>query len=172
MKLTEIIEEKIQKGTYAGVRLSNKTINAIKKFIKDNDIPNPIEPEKMHTTLLYSRKYLPDYKAKGKYDDILEGTPSGFEKWPSQPDDDGKVAMCLVLKYTCTALSKRHKELMKEHEATYDFPDYKPHVTLSYDVGSLQCKDLPKFEEPIEIVEEYAEDLNLDWAKDNTKDDK
>lgn len=172
MKLTEIIEEKTQKGTYAGVRLSDKTTDAIKKFIKDNNIPNPIKPEKMHTTLLNSRKYLPDYKPEGEYEEMLIGKPSGFEKWPSQPDDDGKVAMCLVLKYSCPDLSKRHKDLMKEHEATYDFPDYKPHVTLSYDVSSLQCKDLPKFEESIEIVEEYVEDLNLDWAKDNTKDDK
>jgi len=172
MKVTDIIEKKETKGTYAGVKLSDKTNKAIGKFIEDNNIPNAIKPEKLHTTLLYSRKYLPDYKARGELEETMVGKPIGFEKWPSQPDDDGKVAMCLVLKYNCPDLVDRHKDLMKEHGATYDFDEYKPHVTFSYDVGSMQCKDLPKFEEDIVVVEEYVEDLNLDWAKDNTKKDK
>lgn len=172
MKVTEIIEKKQEKGTYAAVKLSNKTNKAIVKYIKDNDIPNAIKPEKLHTTLLYSRKHLPDYEPAGEYEEAMHGKPIGFEKWPSQPDDDGKVAMCLVLKYTCPELVDRHKFLMKEHGATYDYDEYNPHVTFSYDVGGMQCKDLPKFEEDIEIIEEYAEELNLDWAKDNTEKDK
>jgi len=172
MKVIDIIETKQNKGTYAGVKFSNKTNAAIEKFIKDNNIPNSIKPEKLHTTLLYSKKYLPDYKARGEFEESFIGKPTKFEKWPSQPDDDGKVAMCLVLRYDCPALIDRHKELMKEHGATYDFDEYKPHVTFSYDVGEMQCKDLPKFEEDIEVVKEYAEELNLDWAKDNTEKDK
>lgn len=173
MKLTEITEaKKTPDGTYAGVRFKPKTIKAIKAFIKDNEIPNPIRTEKIHTTLLYSKKHLPDFEPRGKLDDMMVGKPSGFEKWPSQPDDEGNVAMCLVLKYDCPDLVARHKDLMKEHDAHYDFDEYKPHITFSYDVASLQCKDLPKFDADIEIVEEYGEDLNLDWAKINTKKDK
>jgi len=172
MKMIDILEKTETKGTYAGVKFNNKTNTAICKFIEDNDIPNPIDPDKLHTTLLYSKKYLPDYKPSGVYEDSLVGKPTGFEKWPSQPDEDGNVAMCLVLKYTCPELITRHKDLMKEHGGTYDFDEYKPHITFSYDVAGMQCKDLPKFDEDIEAVEEYAEDLNLDWAKDNTKKDK
>lgn len=173
MKLTEITKtKKTPDGTYAGVKFNPKTIKAIEAFIKDNGIPNPIRTEKIHTTLLYSKKYLPDYEARGKLDDMMVGKPTRFEKWPSQPGDDGKVAMYLVLKYDCPDLIARHKDLMDEHDAKYDFNEYKPHITFSYDVAGLQCKDLPKFEEDIEIVEEYSEDLNLDWAKKNTKKDK
>ena len=178
MKLTDLINEEKEeaKGTYAAVSFSEDTIDGIKKYIKENDIPNHTKFDKMHTTLLYSKKYCPDYKPAGKLDKPMIGKGTGFEKWPSQPDDDGKVAMCLVMRYDCSELSKRHKELMKEHDATYDFDEYKPHITFSYDVAGLQCKDLPKFEGKIEIVEEYGEDLNMDWAKDNSdvseKDDK
>jgi hypothetical protein len=168
MKLIDLLEGKKKQGTYAGVRFSKKTISDIKKFIKDNDISNPVKTEKLHTTLLYSRKHLPDYEPASEFEEFLIGKPTKFEKWPSQPDDDGNVAMCLVLKFDCEDLVKRHEFLMKQHGGTYDFDEYKPHITFSYDVGNLQCKNLPKFVENIEIVEEYGEDLNLDWAKNNS----
>lgn len=167
MKLNEIATKKPD-GSYAGVKFSDKTNKAIAKYITDNKIPNSVQEGKLHTTLLYSRKYLENYTPPGDLDKAMMGKPTRFEKWPSQPDEDGNVAMCLVLCYDCDDLVNRHKSLMDEHNATYDFDEYKPHVTFSYDVGSLQCKDLPKFSNDIEIVNEYGEDLNLNWAKDNT----
>jgi len=168
MKLTDIVEKKENKGTYAGVKFSSKTKNAVKKYMKDNDIPNSLRTEKMHSTLLYSRKYCPDYEPAGEMEESLIGKADGFESWKSQPDDDGNTSNCLVLKYVCSDLTDRHESLMKEHGATFDFDDFTPHITFSYDVGDLDPKKLPKFEEDIEIVEEYGEDLDLDWA--NKKD--
>jgi len=170
MKLIDLVEEKddSKKGTYAGVRFSKETIDGIKEYIKDNDIPNHTKFHKMHTTLLYSREYCPDYVPAGKFEEAMHGKPEEFEVWDSQPDDDDHVAKCLVMRYTCPELVKRHKTLMDEHNATYDFDEYKPHVTFSYDIGDMKIKDLPKFKGKIELVEEYGEDLNLDWAKDNS----
>ena len=169
MRLIDLFEKKEKKGTYAGVHFSKKTIDAIKKYVKDNEIPNPLKADKLHSTVLYSKKYLPEFEAAGKLEEPLIGKPTKFEKWPSQPDSDGNVAMCLVLKFDCEDLVKRHEFLMKQHGGTYDFDEFKPHITFSYDVADLQCKDLPVFSENIEIVEEYGEDLNLDWAKKNTE---
>ena len=167
MKLNEITK-KTPDGTYAGVRFSDKTRDAIAKYIADNNIPNAIKDHKLHTTLLYSRKYLPNYKPRGELEEVLVGKPIKFEKWPSQPDEDGNVSKCLVLKYDCPDLVNRHEDLMKEHDATFDYDEFKPHVTFSYNVDDLQCKDLPEFDDDIEISEEYGEDLNLNWAKDHT----
>lgn len=177
MRLIDLIEEKEEaKGSYAAVNFNKETIDGIKKYIKENDIPNHTKFDKMHTTLLYSRKYLPDYKPQGKLDKPMIGKGKGFEVWDSQPDDDGHVAKCLVMCYDCPELVKRHKELMKEHGAAYDFDEYKPHITFSYDIGDLDHDELPKFSGKIEIVEEYGEDLEQDWATDNSditeKDDK
>lgn len=175
MKLNELVEEKQKTpdGTYAGVRFTKKTVDAIIEFCDEHDIPNPIKPNKFHTTLLYSRKYLPDYKPKGKYDSPLVGKPGSFDIWRSKPTDGSDPAYCLVLKYSCPELTKRHEELMKEHGATFDYDEYRPHITLSYDVGKeFDLKDLPEFDGPIEIELEYSEDLNLNWAKDNSLKDK
>jgi len=168
MKLEDITEAK-KPGTYAGVRFSPSTVKALRAFGKDNGIPNRLPHENFHTTLLYSRKHLPNYTPVGDYDNPLVGIPKVWEKWPSKPDDDGKVSMCLVLQFTCPELVKRHKELMDEHDAHYDFDEYKPHVTLSYDVGDFNVKDLPTFGDDIEIVSEYQEELKDTWANEKTK---
>lgn len=170
MKLDELLVEKKekQKGTYAGVKFSKDTVDGIKEYIKENDIPNHTDYDKMHTTLLYSRKYLTAYEPSGKLSDIMVGNPIKFDVWDTQPDDGGNVARCLVLTYKCADLVRRHEYLMKEHGATFDYDDYTPHVTFSYDIGDMKDADLPKFDGKIEIVEEYGEDLNLDWAQENS----
>lgn len=165
------------RGTYAAVKFDKDTVDSLQDYIRENQIPNPVAPTKMHTTLLYSRKFCPDYEAQGKISPAWIGEPIGLEVW----DTNGKLRdeptkRCLVLKYKCKDLTERHEFLMDEHDATYDFPDYKPHITLSYDIGSLDEKELPdvsKFLGDIKIVEEYGEDLDLDWAsKKAQKDDK
>lgn len=166
MLLTEVVAKK---GTYAAVRFSDETVKKIRQYMKANSIPNRIRSEKLHTTLLYSRKHLPNYEAAGQFDTPLIGIPTKFDIWKSKPDDGSEPTNCLVLEYECDELNARHKKLMADHGATYDFPDYKTHITLSYSVGDLNIADLSPIKEivdKIEIVSEYSEDLNLNWAKD------
>jgi len=161
------------RGTYAAVKFDKATVDALQDYIHENNIPNGVAPGKMHTTLLYSRKYCPDYTAQGKISPPWIGTPSELDVWPTKGKNrDEPEKRCLVLKYKCTELSDRHKSLMDEHNASYDFPDYLPHITLSYDIGDLDEKELPdvtKFLGEIKIVDEYGEDLDLDWASKSTK---
>ena len=163
MKLTEL---KQTKGTYAGVHFDDDTNDAIIKYIKINKIPNGLAKHKLHSTVLYSKKHCPDYKAPGKLDPVLIGTPTDFDVWESNPDNGPKMK-CLVLKYDCPELIARHKQLMKGHDATYDYDKYEPHVTLSYDIGDFDIDKLSKVEDVISkivIDDEYHEDLDLDWA--------
>lgn len=168
MKLAEIMTEANQtKGTYAGTYFDTATTEAVKKYVKDNKIPKPVNMSKLHTTVLYSRKYLPEFKAAGKYDTPMVGKPIELVIWKTQGDDDKEPSNCLVLKYDCPELVARHKSLMKEHGATFDYDEYTPHITLSYDIGDMsidQLTDIKKAIPRINIVEEYGEDLNLDWA--------
>ncbi len=165
MKLNEITKnKKTPDGTYAGLKFSKKTQTALTKYIKTNNIPNPLDTAKIHSTLLYSRNYLPEYKPAGKIDPAWVGKPDHFSIFESNPKNGGDGSNCLVLEFVCAKQSARFDELMKAHDATYDFDEYKPHITLSYSVGDFDYKSLPKFEESLEIVEEYSTDLDLDWA--------
>lgn len=167
MKLKELHENnKTKQGTYAGVRYSNESVTAITKYIKDNNIPNPVATHKMHTTLLYSRKFLPKYKPQGKLTPPLKATFDSFVVWETTPPDPTQEPWnCLVMKLKCPALVELHKKYMKEHQATYDYDEYSPHITLSYNIGDLDVGRLPNFDVVLEIVEEYGEDLELDWAE-------
>jgi hypothetical protein len=161
----------MEEQTPAAVHFDEQTINKLQKFITDNNIPNGIAPNKMHCTLLYSRKHLPGYTKLGDINPPMIGVPTKLEKWPSQPDSEGNVSMCLVMKFDCPELIERHNFLMQEHNATFGFIEYTPHVTLSYDVAGMQVKDLPNIKEAVDnvsIVYEYGDDLNLDWAKTST----
>jgi len=169
MKSDEFIKKTHHKGTYAGVRFSDGTKKAVAEYIKENSIPNPTPTDKLHATLLYSRKRCPDYKAQGDLNPTMHGEPGAFQVWEGQPDDDGHKPNCLVMEFDCPELTARHNELMEEHKATYDFPDYKTHITFSYDIGEMEHKDLPAYEGPVELVHEYQEVLDIDWAQKNAK---
>ncbi len=171
MKLHELKEALKKKGTYAGVRFCDNTKDAIQAYMDENNIPNMLDKEKLHSTLLYSRKHCPDYTPAGNVS--MVGVPKEFDVWNTQaPEGSGKdTSRALVLKYECPELEQRHMSLRKEHGATHDFPDYTPHITLSYDIGDTdvdQLPDISKFLSQINIVKEYGEDLDLDWASANT----
>jgi len=165
MKLYEVSSEK-KKGTYAAVKFCKKTKDALKEMAKEFDVPKPLGSSKFHTTIIYSEKYLPELESLGKLDKPLIGIPIKCESWETQ---EGTNA--LVLTFKSPELTKRHKSLMKEHDAEWSHPTYKPHVTLSYDCGDFDMGNINKYlkGEPfsIKMVNEYHEDLNLEWAKDN-----
>jgi len=155
-----------KKGTYAGVHFDTDTKRALHQYVKENKIPNATRADKLHTTLLYSRKYLPDYKPAGKLQPVIVGEPTKFDVWETN-GEGGPKTKCLILQYDCPALEKRHKELMEEHEATYDYSKFKTHTTLSYDIEDLDVDALPDANTigPLTIVEEYGEDLDLNRAR-------
>jgi len=168
MKLKLLAEaETSTKGTYVGAKFSDETNDRLEKFIKKHNIKNPLDPEHFHTTLIYSRKYLPDFKARGELQPPLIGTPKKFDIFKSRTDTN-----CLVLIYDSKEMVARHNQIMKEFEATYDFPKYVCHITLSYDCGDVDIDDLGSHIHEIgdiEITYEYEEDLNLNWAIEKTR---
>jgi hypothetical protein len=152
-------------GTYAGVHFDEMTIRDL-MFMQDLlSIPNRLPPEKFHSTLLYSRKPLPNYVAFGPYPVSPTSDTNEFELKVFETQG-GKRA--LVLAYKCTFLEERHKSLMEEHDGTWDHPSFIPHITLSYDIGDTDIKLGPiQFisERKIVILDEYGSDLDPSWSK-------
>lgn len=151
--------ESEHKGTYVGVRFNRASAKALTKQCRDLGIPNVINSEKLHSTLIYSRNQLTEFSPHGKMNHTVQGAviPHVFET------QSGKRAM--VLKLTDPWFESRHKEIMTNHpEATYDYPDYQPHITVSYDIGDYVIPSTFVIGTPLILTEEYEEDLNLDWA--------
>lgn len=171
MKLQTLNENKNpHKGTYVGVKLSSESVKEVMRGIKEIGIPNPVNESSMHITVIYSRKHLPDFEPRGKLKLDEEVLVDKLDTFPQQTGE-GKV---LVLKLKAPTLVARHEAIMKEHKATYDFDEYIPHVTLSYDCGDFDPKsveNLEKYFYQLFVDEEYEEELNLSWASDNAGND-
>lgn len=163
MKLYELAQH--VQGTYAGVRFCEDTKQAIHDYMAEAGIPNMLDKEKLHTTLLYSRKHCPNYEPLSEVSYL--GEPSEFVIWDTQAPNGGGTSKCLVLKYDCPELVERHRALREEHGATHDYPEYTPHITLSYNIGNMRLEDFPDVRKhlgAINIVSEYSEPLDLSWA--------
>ena len=71
----------------------------------------------------------------------------------------------LVMKLISQELQDRHNYLMETYGATYDFPEYKPHVTLSYNYSDKTAVGISPFTNKIILGMEYVEDLDLKWGR-------
>lgn len=161
MRLDEILKliEAPEDGTFVGVKFLPADAQKLESFSIENQVPNPNPATKMHITLLFSTNPIPDYKPYGQYKSGLTATPKDVKIWG---EDEEKV---LVLILESPQLVKRHQYLMKKHpNAKWDFPEYIPHVTLSYDVGDFDPKvlDISKLGK-LTLVEEYGEDIDPEY---------
>lgn len=155
MKLNEI--KKKEGGTYAAAKMDKKSCDKIKQFCIDNNIPNRVKSEKLHTTIIYSRTKAPNLKAS---DEIypLKAMCSELEIFKTF---DGKNA--LVMKLHSPELVAHHESIMREHQTTYDYDEYKPHITISYDCGDFDPNSFVGELPMVTFISEYVEDLVLDW---------
>lgn len=175
--LIEILnEEKItdlgKDGTYIAVHFSKESRDKLQALAKSLKVDNIIEKSKYHVTIVYSRKAFTDFTINGKLKKPWKATPTELEIFETQSG-----SRALVLRLDAPKLVERHEYFKREHGATYDFDEYKTHVTLSYDVGPdwkiPKDFDITKLFKSLEIDEEYYEPLNNDWASKATdKDDK
>lgn len=150
-------------GVYAAVTWSSSTKDRIKKIMDSANIPNPLDVDKIHTTLIYSRKWadievIPTVR--------YVAYPVSYEKWQTQ---SGKTA--LVMKLESPEISERHKQLMDTYDLTYDYPEFKAHITLSYDIPEdFDESPLSYYLKELVCVTEgeYKSNLELDWADKNS----
>jgi 2'-5' RNA ligase len=165
----EEVEDEVN-GSYVAVSFSEDSQNRLTDFAHNLKLSNLVPKDKYHVTVIYSRIALPkEFKVQNLSEvEPLIVTPKHFSVFPTQ---SGKKA--LVLELDSPELVERHTSIMDKYDATYDFDEYKPHVTLSYDMGDFELPD--DIDEraknelgELEIIEEYHEPLQLDWAEKNT----
>ena len=157
-----LVENYKSDGVYIGIRYEN-TVEVLKDFfeeLKKRGVKNVIPFEKIHTTLIYSSKN-PDSEIKIGED--LLGVKVKFSKFHIFDSADGKKV--LVLKLNSNALVDKHKKLMKDHNLSYDYDEYIPHITVSYDIGDLDLNIIKgiKLPKELSIKEVYVNRIIKSW---------
>lgn len=152
MRLFELQEPKTTAGLYVAAYFTPETESSLEQFLHDHAIPEPIPADKFHTTIVYSRKAV-YWRAETDINQPAE--PLAWEVWL-----DHKKKHILVLKLKSGYLFDRHK-LAMDRGASYDFPQYNPHITFSYDVGpGFDASNLPLPQFEIVIDKEIAKPID------------
>lgn len=145
-------------GLYVGVKYSPKTVNKIKQFIIENNIKNPVEIRNIHTTILCSYKQIPSFVPRGKLSKPIIARFKNFDLWKN----NNSTKTNLVLLLDCLELINLHNLYTKKYDIQSVLM-YNPHITLSYDTDISDVSILPNFDIEFEIIEEYSEELDLQW---------
>lgn len=148
----------MRKGTYVGVRVLPGSASTLAEYCKQHGIQMSGGSQwerRLHSTIIYSRNHCPNLVADPKK--LYVAYVMGFEFFTSDSGEDD----VLVVRLDCPQLVGRHLELMRQHNATYDHAQYRPHVTLSYDASSVKIENLTPIKFPILLGLEYCEDLRF-----------
>ena len=119
--------EHTSSGTYATLVPDDSTKERIYEIIDLLNIPNHVNKNSMHVTVVYSRVVCPTISTAPIVYPIT-ATGSKFDMFKS-PDGNN----CLVLLLESELMHELHNHCVTVHGATHDFPSYQPHITLSYD---------------------------------------
>jgi len=155
----------VDTGKYIGIRFTPETKSRLRDIIDSEGVPNGLRDESIHSTVAYSKgSNIPGYKVAGQFEEPEEATIKSFTIFPSQ---DGKN--CLVAKLDAPTLVDKHNKTM-DHGANYDFDEYIPHVTLSYDAGEWSPEDLKRLTKKYKGTslyanEEYESEIEKDFGK-------
>ena len=142
-----ILEEYSIDGVYVAVKWDTKAMEQLAEYFHDK-IPEPFPAKDMHTTLACSRTYFTHKLSNDVF--IAEIDKLHIFK----NEKLGHTALVILLK--SDSLSKRHEVIHQDENASYDFDEYKPHITLSYDVSSMSEEDL-KYILSIEFLSKLKE---------------
>jgi phage-related protein (TIGR01555 family) len=150
------------------VRRDVLNADAIVKWAKAQGIATTLPTSDMHVTVAFSRQPVDWMRAEEVYDrdGQLLVSPSGVR----MVERFGDAKDCVVLLFNSGALSRRH-DALAEIGASWDWPEYQPHVTISYKVPQdLDVTKIEPYRGPIVLGPEIFETVNEDW-KSTIKED-
>lgn len=147
--------KKYEDGVYISVNLSPSSTVELNAYMQENLSTFKIN-KSLHCTLIYSQKPLKNEVQIEEYDAF--GTFKGFSLFG--PDKN-----ILVLELDCDTLVERNKELVQKYNFISDFDEYKPHVTLAYEITKdFNLDVLPEIGFEVQFCCETIEPLDKTWS--------
>lgn len=128
----------------------------IAKFYKDNGLETTVGAE-MHATVIYSKNPV-DWIKVGE-DNFGSDASGNLTVKAGGPRVMEKFNDALVLAFASSDLSYRHQSAEYRAECSWDYEDYTPHVTISYNAGAVDIRNLPAWTGPIEFGPEVFEEI-------------
>ena len=120
-------------GTYSSFKLSDDSARMLLNWCKSVGINNLIDSSEYHVTTMFSREnvegYTPYYDLDGN--STIDLDPKLYSIGTLRGKDQPTTALVL---FCPNSLLYSQWSLARSLGATWDYEDYNPHITLSYDV--------------------------------------
>ena len=143
--------------------VQRKLVNAAEliAWARANGFETTLSAADMHVTVLYSRALVDPMKMGRDWREDERGEIAVRPGGPRAIERLGENAV--VLRFASPDLEYRHKDLI-EAGGSHDYPDYQPHVTLSYTVpDGVDLNAIRPFNGALRFGPEIFETLDLDW---------
>ncbi|WP_336973485.1 phage portal protein family protein [Sphingobium aromaticiconvertens] len=141
--------------------VSRSLLNAgeVLDWMRSQGFTSTVPAEELHTTVAYSKRPV-NWFAMGQFGSntgeciVGPGGPRLVERL----GDDGAV----VLLFQSLDLQWRHRE-MRDAGASWDYPSYLPHITLTYDGGDIDLAKVQPYQGRLIFGPERFEAIETDW---------
>jgi uncharacterized protein len=144
--------------------VSRKVMNAaaIIAHFKEQGLEAMVPPEEMHVTIAFSRTPVDWMTIAAEWSRTPNGhmtVAAGGPRVVERLGDKGAA----VLLFNDNELAWRHQDILRAG-ATWDYPSYQPHITLTYQAeDGLDLESLKPWSGVIELGEEIFEEVGDDW---------
>lgn len=141
------------------VRRNVKNAAEIVKWAKAQGFDKTLAPEDMHVTIAFSRTPIDWMKTGETWADELKIAAGGARiVEPLGPKG------AIVLLFNSSELSWRHRSIIRAG-ASWDWPDYQPHITITYDGKGMDLSKVEPYRGEIVLGPEIFEEVVEDWEK-------
>lgn len=124
-------------------------------WAKGQGFQTTLPAEDLHVTITYSRSPVDWMKMGSAWDDEVK-IPRGGARLVE------KFGEARVLLFNSNMLRWRHDEMV-EAGASWDHPEYQPHITISYDPDSPDLSEIEPYQGEIVLGPELFEEVNEGW---------
>lgn len=129
-------------------------------WAKSQGFKSTLAESDMHVTVAFSRSEVDWMKVGQTWSPGEDGTLTVAPGGPRQVEQFGGGAV--VLAFQSSDLQWRHEQI-RDAGASWDFPEYSPHITITYDPGDVDLESVTPYRGKIELGPEIFEEINEDW---------
>jgi HK97 family phage portal protein len=142
------------KSLYVSRRLKNT--GELRKWAKTQGFASTLSPNDMHVTIAFSRNALDWDEVGDSFDEIR--VPAQDGRSVEQLGDEGAV----VIRFDSVELTKRWQQI-KDAGASWDHPEYKPHITITYGGSPSDLAGVQPYSEELVFGPERFAEVAEDW---------
>lgn len=135
-----------------------KNCDEVMEWAKNCGFKSTLQPCDLHTTIAYSK--IPvnwDHITVDPDEDLVVPRYPESKRVVKQ-FDGGATVLC----FSSKALSRRWKSLCK-NGCSWDFPDYEPHITLTYSKGDMDLSTMKPFKGQLHFGPEVHAEIDEGW---------